>query len=319
MELPRGIRRLTLPLPMAPGHVHCYLLSGADGWTLVDTGLALPGAGELLERELAALDAPVARVVVTHFHPDHVGAADLVRALTAAPVYQGELDYRQCEQVWGSDDWPQRIAAWFRGNGVPRDEAEELREEDEQFRALIRFAPGPEPLRSSDRLDGWDVHELPGHADGHLCLLRDGVLIAGDHVLPEITPAIGLYPDQRPDPLGDYLASLERTLGLTPRLALPAHGPPIADPSARVRAIVAHHEQRLDETATALDATPRTGFEVSRSLFGDNLAPLARRFAVAESLAHLERLVFAGAAKKREEAGVISYTGTRSFGRPSSK
>ncbi|MDQ3875719.1 MAG: MBL fold metallo-hydrolase [Actinomycetota bacterium] len=318
-ELASGIWRLTLPLPVPPGHVHCYLLPGREGWTLVDTGLALPGVAELIERELASLDGPVARVVVTHFHPDHVGAAEPVRVLTGAPVYQGELDYAQCENEWGSEDWPRRLSAWFRRNGVPGRETEELREEDEQFRPLIRFAPSPELVRGGDRLDAWEVLELPGHADGHLCLLRDGVLVTGDHLLPEITPAIGLYPDQRPDPLGDYLASLEQTLVLAPRLALPAHGPPIADPPARVRAIVAHHQKRLDETAAALGPTPRSGHEVSRALFGDDLDPRRRRFAVAESLSHLERLVFTGAAEKGEDDGLISYTAARSFGRPSSK
>jgi glyoxylase-like metal-dependent hydrolase (beta-lactamase superfamily II) len=68
--LPAGIRRLTFPLPLGIGHVHCYLLPGSDGWTLVDTGLGLPDAESRWEPVLEELDAPVARIVVTHFHPD---------------------------------------------------------------------------------------------------------------------------------------------------------------------------------------------------------------------------------------------------------
>ena len=136
-EIADGIRRLTLPLPVAPWHVHCYLLAGADGWTLVDSGLGLPEVAALLERELAALEAPVVRIVVTHFHPDHVGGAEPARTLTGAGVYEGELDYAQCARVWGSDDWPARIAAWFRRNGVPPAETEELRARDEFLRPLI--------------------------------------------------------------------------------------------------------------------------------------------------------------------------------------
>jgi glyoxylase-like metal-dependent hydrolase (beta-lactamase superfamily II) len=318
-EIADGIRRLTLPLPVAPRHVHCYLLAGSDGWTLVDTGLGLPEIAGLLERELAALEAPVIRIVVTHFHPDHVGGAEPARALTGASVYEGELDYAQCARVWGSEDWPARIAAWFRGHGIPPAETEELRARDELLRPLIRFARDPVLLRDGDRVAGWEAVEVPGHADGHLCLAREGVLVAGDHLLPDITPAVGLYPEQHPDPLGDYVISLERTIALAPRLALPGHGEPIHDPTSRARAILAHHHDRLEKTAAALGGIPRTGYEVSRALFGDDLDPRRRRFAVAESLAHLERLVFSGRAAKAGAGGIISYTGMTSFGRPPAK
>jgi glyoxylase-like metal-dependent hydrolase (beta-lactamase superfamily II) len=84
-ELPGGIRRVTLPLPNRPGHVHAYVLPGDDGWTVVDTGLGLPDARERWAAELATLDgAPVRRIVVTHFHPDHVGAAADLAELTGA-------------------------------------------------------------------------------------------------------------------------------------------------------------------------------------------------------------------------------------------
>jgi glyoxylase-like metal-dependent hydrolase (beta-lactamase superfamily II) len=149
---------------------------------------------------------------------------------------------------------------------------------------------------------------VPGHADGHLGLVRDGVLVAGDHLLPTISPAVGLYPDSRPDPLGDYLDSLERTADLGLRLALPGHGEPIDDPSARSRALIEHHRNRLDATAEALVGGPKTGFDVSYALFGAELAPAARRFAVAETLSHLERLVVEGRAGRDGDGRVVTYT-----------
>ena len=130
--------------------------------------------------------------------------------------------------------------------------AAELRHESRTFAPFIRFARDPELLREGDEIDGWRVLELPGHADGHICLERDGVLVAGDHLLGAITPTVGLYPDSRPDPLGDYQASLRRTIELAPRIALPGHGDAVVDPVARARAILEHHERRLDETAAAL-------------------------------------------------------------------
>src|SRR5688500_4302610 len=113
VELAAGVRRITFPLPTRPGHVHAYLLRDEDGWTLVDTGLALPDLDQRLEAVLAKLDAPVTRIMITHFHPDHVGGAAGAAEVMTAPVFQGVLDYEQCALVWGNPDWPSRIAEWF--------------------------------------------------------------------------------------------------------------------------------------------------------------------------------------------------------------
>jgi len=187
VEVEPGILRVTLPLPTGPRHVHCYLLRGDGGWTLVDTGLGLP---ETPWSAIAAeLDAPIVRIFVTHMHPDHVGGAEAAAAATGAPVLQGRLDYAQCERVWGSDDWPRRIADWFLLHGVPPAAAEELIESGHVFADFVRFAWNPELVEPGDEVDGWRVLATPGHADGHLCLLREDVLVAGDHVLTPITPA----------------------------------------------------------------------------------------------------------------------------------
>jgi glyoxylase-like metal-dependent hydrolase (beta-lactamase superfamily II) len=307
VELEPGILRVTLPLPSGPRHVHSYLLRGDDGWTLVDTGLGLPDSP--WERIVAGLDAPVARIFITHMHPDHVGGAEAAAAATRAPVLQGRLDYEQCERVWGSREWPRRIADWFLRNGVPLADAEELVESGHVFADFVRFAWHPEPVEPGAEVDGWRVYAVPGHADGHLCLLRDGVLIAGDHLLTPITPAIGLYPESRPDPLGDYVESLALAEGLAPRVAYGGHGEPVRAPAERAREITAHHERRLDDAESLLGGEPRSGFEVSHGLFGRELPPIQRRFAVAETLSHLERLVALGRAARHEDGRSVSYTG----------
>jgi glyoxylase-like metal-dependent hydrolase (beta-lactamase superfamily II) len=309
-ELPGGIRRLTFPLPLGARHVHCYLLPGPDGWTLVDTGLGLPEGEERWARELEQLDAPVARIVVTHFHPDHAGGGEDAQRVTGAPVLQGDHDYGQCERVWGSPDWSERLTDYLTSHGLPEPVAEELRHESSFFAPYIRFARDPERLREGDEVDGWHVLELPGHADGHLCLLRDGVLVAGDHLLGSITPAVGLYPEARPDPLADYQASLARTIELEPRVALPGHGEPICSPADRAREIAEHHERRLAATRAALGREPKTAHQVSVTLFGDNLDASSRRFALAETLAHLERLRFEGGAARESDGQTLAYTET---------
>jgi len=306
--LPAGIRRLTFPLPLGIGHVHCYLLPGSDGWTLVDTGLGLPDAESRWEPVLEELAAPVTRIVVTHFHPDHAGGGADAQALTGARVLQGAHDYDQCEAVWGSSDWSERLAEYLRAHGLPEAQANELRDESRLFAPFIRYARDPERLAEGDEVDGWRVLELPGHADGHICLLRDRILVAGDHLLSKISPTVGLHPDSRPDPLGDYLASLERTIELAPTVALAGHNDTVEDPVARAREIIEHHRRRLDEAVRALASEPRSAYGVSLALFGEGLDASNSRFALAETLAHLERLVHEGRVARTGDDGAVSYT-----------
>ncbi len=307
-KLEGGIRRVTLPLPTRPGHVHTYLLPGEDGWTVVDTGVGLTDAKETWARELEQAEGPVGRIFVTHFHPDHVGASADLHELTGAPVYQGALDYAQCELVWGNPAWSERLVDWFHLHGAPDDVTAELVGQSSLYRPFIRYQRDPILVEAGEQMDGWELVAAPGHADGQLCLLKDGVLVAADHLLARITPTVGLWPASRADPLGDYLVALERTVELAPRVALPGHGDVIEDPTARARELIEHHRLRLEETVAALDGEPRTGYELSFPLFGDDLKPVSRRFAVAETLSHAERLVHEGAARRHEDGGRVTYT-----------
>jgi glyoxylase-like metal-dependent hydrolase (beta-lactamase superfamily II) len=276
------------------------------GKILVDTGLGLPGIEERWAAILEQTGAPD-RIVVTHFHPDHVGAAAVVAELTGAPVYQGELDYEYCRRAW-TPEAAERSWEHLLEHGMPVEEADDVRFHQEQLTAFVHYAEDPEPLTPGETIGGWTVLHLPGHADGHLALLRDDMLLAGDTLIGGITPNVGLWPASAPDPLADYLQSLRLIAELAPALALPGHGERIFDPAGRAREIAEHHDDRLARTLAAVDDEPRSGYEISRTLFPDALAPPLRRFALAETLAHLEHLVYAERATRVTEAGRIAYT-----------
>ena len=308
VELEAGIRRVTFAMPLGIDHVHCYLLpASGGGWTIVDTGLGLPDAGERWSRIVERLDAPVERIVITHFHPDHVGAAADVAGLTSAPVLQGAQDYEQCVSTWGEQRIESRMPDYLREHGAPEADAESFYEEGKAFVKLVRYARDPELLMAGDDVDGWEVLHLPGHADGHLALLREGLLVAGDTLLGSISPTVGLYPDSRPDPLADYLTSLERIVELAPRIALPGHGELIDDPAGRSRELIAHHAERLEQTVAALDGQPQSAYDVSISIFPEPLSPTLRRFALAETRAHLEYLVRREGARRVDDEEHVLY------------
>jgi glyoxylase-like metal-dependent hydrolase (beta-lactamase superfamily II) len=307
VDVEQGVRRVTFSIPFGIDHVHCYLLrSSSGGWILVDTGLGTRDPEATWRPVADELDAPIERIVVTHMHPDHVGGARDVHEVTGAPVLQGREDYEQCVRGWGARD-PAAFVAHWTAHGMPASFVEGMAHESERLREAVHWFESPELVEPGDEIDGWRVEVLRGHADGHIVLLRDGVMIAGDTLLEGITPAVGLYPNSRPDPLGDYLETLARIQELAPRVAYAGHKEPVSDPAGRAREIAAHHVDRLDRTQAALNGRPLSAYEVSLSLFDSELSVTLRRFATAEALAHLERLVFDGRAG-RADGGYVALT-----------
>src|SRR5919204_2397236 len=163
VELFEGVRRVTFRLPLGIDHVHCYLLRSRDGsWTLVDTGLGVDDPEAAWAPVLAALDGPVERVVITHFHPDHVGGARDAAALTTAPVLQGREDAAQAERAWGPDRPSARLAAYFVSHGMPPGDVDEYVRESAWLAEHVHLPGAPSLLDPGDEVDGWRVEPLRG-------------------------------------------------------------------------------------------------------------------------------------------------------------
>ncbi|MGN6379947.1 MAG: MBL fold metallo-hydrolase [Gaiellales bacterium] len=324
-ELEHGVVRVTLPLPWALDHVHSYALPDPGGWTIVDTGLGDAATREAWAGAVAQLGgAGVARVVITHYHPDHLGAgADLVSMTGAREVVQGRLDAELAQQVWGAGAALDEFRSYLELHGMPAEMA--ARSAEAEARLPIRMAQPTVLVGGGDELEmageRWVVHVLPGHADGHIALFGRGTqrLLGGDVLLAEITPNVGRWPDTAADPLGAYLRSLDAVDTLAPAVVLPGHGPQIRDAAARSAEIRAHHRERLDVHLDALRAGAVTPFEVAQHVWaGDGLGFHEQRFALVEALAHLERLAAEGRAGRGPsgEWGLSPSRGLADAGEP---
>lgn len=298
-----GVWQIKLPVPFPLGFVSVYLVGGADGWTLVDAGYDYPparGAWRAGAREAGLdLSRDVERIVVTHFHPDHLGAARWLQEISDAPVYMSWAEIPFARKLWGSPEAGPFIRMLVR-HGMPPEMA------DRAAGAMRGGLPLPEeilPLRHGGKvpMGGGTARAIraPGHADHQIVLhhAARGILFAADHLMLGITPNVGLWPETQPYPLARYLDSLRSMRGLGADLVLPGHGPVFHDLRGRIGELAGHHAERLGATLREIEAAPRSAYGVSRSLFRGALTWQQRAFALAETLAHLEHLVLQGRAR----------------------
>ena len=293
-------------MPWALDHVHCYAVEDPEGWTLIDCGLGSPETERAWRDALEQLGQPkVRRIVITHFHADHIGASAPLVALTGAEeVVQGSEDAASAERAFGARRDEPESAEYLRALGMPDDLVSAWL--GSSFQTQVHVAEATRLVEEGDEVEiagvPLRVLVLRGHADGHIVLHdeRDGRLFGGDVLLQRITPNVGVWQDSRPDPLGDYLETLARLEALGPRIVYPGHRGLIEDAAGRAAETRAHHDARLDATEAALRAGAETPFEVSMRLWGAHLGMHEQRFALGEALAHLVRLRAVGRAREYE-------------------
>ncbi|HUC70834.1 MAG TPA: MBL fold metallo-hydrolase [Stellaceae bacterium] len=305
-----GVRWLRMPLPFALDHINLWLLEDGPGWTIVDTGYAMPETKAAWEQVFAGHLAgrPVARIIVTHFHPDHIGLAGWLAERWRVPLWITEKEWLYARVLSrGSDDFVPLRRDFGRRAGLDPAASELFGDREKSYRRGVPSVP-PAFRRIADgtaiEIGGrqWRVVVGEGHAPELACLYcpETGILISADQVLPKISPNVSVQPHE-PDgnPLAQYLASLAKLRETVPpeTLVLPSHNLPFFGLHARIDELAAHHAMRCEELVAALDR-PQSAVDVLPVLFRRPLDAHQTAFALGEALAHLHYLEARGALER---------------------
>lgn len=306
MQLADDVFQVQLPLPFALRIVNCYLLRDNEGWTIVDCGLNWAESQSTWQATFAELGITprmISQIVLTHFHPDHFGMAGWLQQWCGpnTPVRMAPREDQLAKQVWGrSNNQSEPMLALFTAHGAPNDQSAAMIQALQHLRTMTQPHPQVTLLEPGSTLRmgqrDFQVIHAPGHSDGQLIFYdpANQLMLCGDQVLRKITPHIGTWPESEANPLGRYLASLRELRGYPVRLALPGHGPLISDWVERLDELAHHHQQRLTQML-ALAQPGATAYAVASQVFDvARLTPHEMRFAVAETISHLDLLVQQG-------------------------
>ncbi|HEX2753053.1 MAG TPA: MBL fold metallo-hydrolase [Alphaproteobacteria bacterium] len=326
IEVAPGIHWLRFPLPFALDHINLWLLDGPDGWTIVDSGFNQP---EIISNWEGIFDAllhqkPVEKIFITHFHPDHFGLTGWLAQKTDAPVFITPGEWQMVQALTdpdSADRLEQIYRPYYQNAGVPADVLEALIDRRMGYKRVIHSVPSAvHHIHAGDMIAlggrGWQVIDGYGHSPEHASLYNaeDNILIAGDMVLPFITPNISFFPGHAPgsDPVAEYMSTLDRIAVAVPNdaLVLPSHGKPFQGYlHDRIAAIKDHHIKRLDKLHDVLaTGGSLSAYDAMQGLFAHReLKQGDIFFALGETLAHLVYSHKRGKVIETMEKGRILY------------
>lgn len=304
LEIAPGIHWLRMPLPFALSHINLWLFRDGDAWTIVDTGLGTDDSKQVWE--VAFSDAmqglPVARVIVTHLHPDHVGCAGWLTERFGVDLWMTREEYMLCRVLVADTgrSAPARGVDFYRAAGYSDEQLDDYKQRFGMFGRAI--CPLPESYqRLCDGQTGrvgdyeWEVVVGSGHSPEHACFFNEelNLFVSGDQVLPSISANVSVYPTEPGgNPLKDWIESLNAIKTRIPEdvLVLPAHGKPFRGAHRRIDQLVNEHLRRLD---ILLDhcRSPSRAVDVFPSLYRAKIDRGNLMFATGEAIAHLNYLI----------------------------
>jgi len=326
-EMFPGIHWIKLPMSIEEtslDNINVYLVEGAQGYLLVDSGWNTDESFIALKKGMAKIGADVkdiSQIVITHVHPDHYGMAGRIKKLSGATISMHHIEkdfirprYIDMEELLRLTD--RMLVA----NGVPEAEMVHMRDATLGLEQYIVPTLPDRILHEGEQVTTgkftFRVIWTPGHSSGHICLYEPDkkILLSGDHILPKITPNIGVHPQSIENPLGRYIKSLQDMRQLDVALVLPGHDQPFTNLRLRIDEIIHHHEVRNQEILTAIGLDRHTAYYAAQKItWGDNsrfrdLPDFHKRMAVFETLAHLEMMTAENLLHKQPVKGIISYS-----------
>jgi glyoxylase-like metal-dependent hydrolase (beta-lactamase superfamily II) len=294
-----GLWRLRLPLPW-PGVPHCnaWAIAAGPGIVLVDTGMHEPGSLAQLERAMDQVGLRLEQVqmlVCTHAHSDHWGQAAPIMERSGAELW---LHPNHAHATAAAGDPAAALARRLevgRQSGVPQRALEEYAEHAKDIPSGVARIVEPDHDLVDDvtvetDLGVWTAYETPGHAPSHVCLYQPErrLLISGDHVLGRIS----LFYDygHSPDPVGEFMSSLDRVDPLDARLALSGHGKPFVDVHGHIEANRALVHERLEAVLGSLAAEPKSAVQIVPDVYDQPLNVRNASWFLSETLCYLRHL-----------------------------
>ena len=321
IEVAEGILWFRLPMPIALDHINIYLLDDGDSWVLIDTGLGDTKSIEIwtniLKKYLSK--RPIQKIIGTHFHPDHVGLAGWLIERTDAEFWMTQIEWLSARQAYLTVDsgFSQVMSAFYKKANLKPDLIKIYEDIGNDYRSMVTPIPleyerieHSTSFKIGDRV--WKPVFGSGHSPDHVSFYceKDRIMLGGDMLLPRITPIIAVWwQEPNADPLKGYIEFLE-TLGSigSDALILPAHNRPYKELQTRVADLIFHHNERLEITYEACK-NENSAEAIMQELFIRKLDPFQTRFAIGETIAHINNLIKKGTLKRRlDDDGVYFYS-----------
>lgn len=309
--------RITLPMPFRLRHVHVYIVIHDGKVALFDTGINMADTFAKLDESLHTIGKSVAdidHIYITHHHADHCGIAGDIKESSGAIIHASSIGKTIRQYQKNNDAVTSHVTSFYLRHGLREDVIDHLLKLIKSFRkATIPYdidrsvSPGKQYTLGNR---SFEILPTPGHTRDHICYyFRDeGILLSGDHVLPDITP--NLSPDlSDPDfrALKSFLDSLDGLKSLPVARVWPAHGDSYTDLNGRIEEIKTHHKERSQVILRALRHGPQSAFQLTKAVFGTDLPEFDEFLALNETYVHLVELVYEGTVTLQERNGKVYY------------
>jgi glyoxylase-like metal-dependent hydrolase (beta-lactamase superfamily II) len=322
-EIVPNLYRMEIPLPKSPlKWLNSYVVRSRDRFLIIDTGFNQDECQNEMNANLRSLGVDLNKtdVFVTHFHVDHIGLAGTL-AMDNSQVYLNETEARQMNSL--RDNWAgnwQKLLDVYVANGFPAEDARISMESHPAHKHGLKKEIAFSIAKDGDMIEVGDFRfqciSTPGHSPGHMCLYEPNkkILVAGDHVLFDITPNIAYWLEMD-DPLNEYLTNLEKVQALDVKIVLPGHRRLVHDLHKRIKELQEHHRDRLNEVLAARGDGAKTALQIAPCIRWDiafksweEFPPAQKWFAFGETLAHIRFLENKGKLRRQSQNGKILYS-----------